>query len=679
MLPSYDSGAVGGIRSSMSALGLEDDHNPLKDIELPRQPPPGFDHLSSTHDELLKHGFPPAPDPEAFPDQYRHWERIFSSPPVLASGASVKLIDQDPQTVHGLAPLTTPQGVLETAGTEHPSSWSGAIIKNADNDGDLRRKKATFGMVSASWTVARPYPPSSSRKDSGWANGDFQASTWVGMGGSTSSPTSSHGFETHGPSRRLPPRDLSSLLCAGIAQRCIVKDGAMDYVTYPWFAWHPSSPVEISGFAVNPGDLVSVFIGGFSLDINNYWFSSDTQRITTAFVFFNNRSNCTYFSARVNAPYGISLKADMAKWIVQCPSPPQQTTTPFLGTNFIHDCWFISNGVKQDLGDAVLSNVVTSGGNATLLQASRENNSVLRIYSESRPDDIQIKTSQKIPRVVIYHQSDAPLSPLVYVPLATGRGSHAATHVNIATLHLNEDTSTGKIWVTLNDARPDDDYFAPLWKDVKTLQAYGVKVLAMLGGEAGGVFSRLDNATNPDKFEKSYGVIKNVIDTYHLDGVDLDIEESMTQSGINTLIDRIVDDFGKNFIITLAPVASALRGGDNLSKGVDYVTLEKEKGSKIAWYNAQFYSGFGTMEYTDDYVKIINNKFEARRVVAGVLTNKIHGGGYIELDTLKKTLKKLKETYGNEFGGVAGWDYQKSLPDEMSPWKWAQVMRDTLG
>lgn len=340
MPPPYESRTVGDIRGSMSALGLADDHNPLENIELPRQPPPGFDHLSSTHDELLQHGFPPAPDQETFPDQYRQWEHMFSRPPVLASEASIKAISQDSQTVHGLAPLTSSQGVLDSAGTERLSSWSGAIVQNVEKDwlpSGLKKHQATFGMVSASWTVARPYPPSSFRKDAGWANGDFEASTWVGMDGSTSDQTD---LGTHGLGHRRPPRDVSSLLCAGIAQRCIVKDGAMEFVTYPWFAWHPSSPVEISGFAVNPGDLVSIFIGGFSFGVDNYWFSSNLQRTTKAFVFFYNRSNCTYFSALVNAPSGTSLKADTAKWIVQCPSPPQQTTTPFLGTTFIHDCWF---------------------------------------------------------------------------------------------------------------------------------------------------------------------------------------------------------------------------------------------------------------------------------------------------------------------------------------------------
>ncbi|KAI1161972.1 glycoside hydrolase superfamily [Nemania serpens] len=666
---------------SMSALGLADDHDPLQDIELPRKPPPGFDHLSSTHDELLQHGFPPAPDQETFPDQYRQWEHIFSRPPVLATEASIKAISPDSQEVHGLAPLTPSQGVSETAGTEQFSSWSGAIIENVENDwlpDGLMKHKATFGMVSASWTVARPYPPSSSRKDAGWANGDFHASTWVGMDGSTSSPMNIHDLGTHRPGRRPPFRDVSSLLCAGLAQRCITKDGAMEFVTYPWFAWHPSSPVEVSGFTVNPGDLVSVFIGGFSFGFDNYWFSSGLQRITKAFVFFYNRSNCTYFSAIVNAPSGTSLKADTAKWIVQCPSPPQQTTTPFLGTTFIHDCWFISNGAKKDLGDAVLSNVVANGGKDTLIQAVRENNSVLRIFSQSRPDDIQIRT-QKSPRVVIYHQSDASLWPLAYVPLATGRGSHAVTHVNISAFHLNENEDNSEIWVTLNNYKPDDPYFASLWKDVKIIQGYGVKVLAMLGGWTKGVFSRLDKATDTDTFKKSYAAIKNVIDTFHLDGVDLDVEESMSQNGINTLIDRLVNDFGEDFIITLAPVASALSGGSNLS-GFDYVTLEKDKGDKIAWYNAQFYSGFGTMETTSDYDDIINTKkFTATRVVAGVLTNKVHGSGYVDLDKLKKSLKKLKKTYGGEFGGVAGWEYEKSKPDEKSPWAWAQAMRDTLG
>ncbi|OBT51568.1 hypothetical protein VE04_08384, partial [Pseudogymnoascus sp. 24MN13] len=69
----------------------------------------------------------------------------------------------------------------------------------------------------------------------------------------------------------------------------------------------------------------------------------------------------------------------------------------------------------------------------------------------------------------------------------------------------------------------------------------------------------------------------------------------MSLAGVIRLIDRLRSDFGGGFIITLAPVATTRATRDpraNLS-GFDYADLESERGSEIAWYNAQFYCGWG--------------------------------------------------------------------------------------
>ena len=82
-----------------------------------------------------------------------------------------------------------------------------------------------------------------------------------------------------------------------------------------------------------------------------------------------------------------------------------------------------------------------------------------------------------------------------------------------------------------------------------------------------------------------------------IDGLDIDVEESMSLGGIVRLVDRLATDFGREFVITLAPVATAMQGSVNLS-GFDYEVLEKGLGSKIAWYNVQFYCGWGNLRDT---------------------------------------------------------------------------------
>lgn len=170
--------------------------------------------------------------------------------------------------------------------------------------------------------------------------------------------------------------------------------------------------------------------------------------------------------------------------------------------------------------------------------------------------------------------------------------------------------------------------------------------------------------------------ISVLVSSYRLDGIDIDVEEPQKLSDIAKLIQRLRTDFGEDFIITLAPVASALMGGNDSFSGFNYSELEKNYGDEIDWYNAQFYSGFGTMEYTTDYTAIVTDcPLEPSRLVAITLTNPGNGSGFVNLDKVKKTVRQLLKKYGHLFGGVAGWEYHNSLPDQDEPWSWAAVMK----
>ena len=253
-------------------------------------------------------------------------------------------------------------------------------------------------------------------------------------------------------------------------------------------------------------------------------------------------------------------------------------------------------------------------------------------------------------RVVMYYQTQY-LNNVYVSPKPMTDNNTGITDVLVGAIHLNSDGTTH-----LNDHPPGDPRYNQMWTDLAAMQAKGVHVSAMVGGAAQGTFQRLQN-----EFETYYPRLKNVITTYGLDGVDLDVEETMSQAAINRLIDQLVADFGDGFIITLAPVATALSGGGNLS-GFNYETLERERGSKIDWYNAQFYCGWGSMANTTGYDNIINRGlFTPNKVVAGVITNSANCGGYVPLATLKTTLGALVAKYPT-FGGVDGWEYFNSDP-----------------
>ncbi|KAJ6491835.1 endo-beta-N-acetylglucosaminidase [Mycena vitilis] len=275
-------------------------------------------------------------------------------------------------------------------------------------------------------------------------------------------------------------------------------------------------------------------------------------------------------------------------------------------------------------------------------------------------------------RVAVYYQtqydssmaSNSPFGHYVSpLPLLT-----LITHIFVAAFHINSDKT-----VHLNDDPPEAPKFTQMWQDLGQMQTQGVKVLGMLGGAAAGTYSLLTSAN----FDTYYPILSNYISEFHLDGMDLDVEQSTDISVIENLITQLKADFGADFIITLAPVATAMTEGSNLS-GFDYVTLDKAFGAQIEWYNVQFYSGFGTLFPDTQYINIVNFGFDPNRVVASVLTSPANGGGYISIDEVVNSAQALSAKYGFNFGGINGWEYFNSLPNATQPWLWAQTIQGAM-
>lgn len=287
------------------------------------------------------------------------------------------------------------------------------------------------------------------------------------------------------------------------------------------------------------------------------------------------------------------------------------------------------------------------------------------------------------PRIVIYYQthhnpSDAPLSIL---PLLTAPNTQI-THLILAAIHLNEPSASSPLsqpHITLNDHPPSHPRNQTLWAELSVLRASGIKVLGMLGGAAKGSFALLDTLS-ASAFETAYLPLHDLIRTRSLDGLDLDVEEPMSLQGIIRLIDRLKADFGPDFIITLAPVAAALLNPLSNLSGFDYAELEKQRGEKIAWYNTQFYCGWGDMYTTAMYDAIVWNGWTPSKVVVGLVTNPENGSGWVPMLVLRLIFGRLRERYGAlGFGGVMGWEYFNSLPGGRErPWEWAAFMTRVL-
>ncbi|KAJ7695056.1 endo-beta-N-acetylglucosaminidase [Mycena rosella] len=280
-------------------------------------------------------------------------------------------------------------------------------------------------------------------------------------------------------------------------------------------------------------------------------------------------------------------------------------------------------------------------------------------------------------RVAIYYQSqydnslaaNSPFGHYVTVLPLIG----VITHLLLAAFHLNFDD----VSVHLNDFVPEAPFFDQMWGEIAILQSTGIKVIGMLGGAAPGTYNP---CLTPENFDTYYPVLAGYITRYHIDGLDLDVEQDMPLDDAIHLIKTLKADFGDDFIITLAPVASALVEGANLS-GFDYIELENKVGHHISWYNAQFYSGFGTFFPDDLYLDIVGfgQGLDPSRLVATTLTSPDEGSGFIDIDSVTSSVQALAQKQHFNFGGVAGWEYFNSLPGgNNQPYLWANLMASTM-
>lgn len=279
-----------------------------------------------------------------------------------------------------------------------------------------------------------------------------------------------------------------------------------------------------------------------------------------------------------------------------------------------------------------------------------------------------IPPSSKLPRIIVYHQTHYHNGAFVSALPLLNTG---VTHLIVAAIHLNAPAN-----ITLNEDPFDHPKLELLWAEVCIFQQAGVKVLGMLGGAAQGSFTRLDG--DMESFETYYKLLHQMVVWTKLDGLDLDVEEEMSLAGVIRLIDRLKRDFGTEFLITLAPVAPAMRDSHNLS-GFNYDDLEKAFGTHIAWYHTQFYCGWGDMSTTADYEGVVDRGWLLNKIVVGFVTNPENGRGWVSDGPLRDTLTELK--YYPDFGGVMGWEYFNSMTEEGgqgNPWCWAQFMTGIL-
>ena len=284
-----------------------------------------------------------------------------------------------------------------------------------------------------------------------------------------------------------------------------------------------------------------------------------------------------------------------------------------------------------------------------------------------------------LPRLIQYVQTFHPennnnghLSLLPLLKEGTG-----ITHVILAALHINGPNGN----ITLNNDSPNSTYYDQTWSEVKTMQGNGIKVMVMMGGAAQGSYNgALCNKQTGAVQDDYYLGLESMLKYHNVDGVDLDIEEQVHGSCPGSLVQRIRSDFGNDFLITMAPVASDLTGDGVSFGGFSYKQFDQSTaGKQINWYNGQYYNGFVQGSFEDSYGQAISNGFAPSRVVMGFLNSANDGGGFVGLTHIENIIANLRSRYSN-FGGVYGWEYfDAGSSDGLSqPWVWTKQVGEAL-
>ena len=222
---------------------------------------------------------------------------------------------------------------------------------------------------------------------------------------------------------------------------------------------------------------------------------------------------------------------------------------------------------------------------------------------------------------------------------------------------------SGKEGIYLNDNGPYDPLFNELWLETHEASDQGVTIMLMMGG-AGLAYGELFS-----DFETYYPLLKDLItEKSWIKGIDLDIEESVTLDNVKMLMNRLVKDFGNDFIITMAPVSTSLMHDGSSMAGFCYKELYlSEEGKHIQWFNTQCYYSFSCKTYKS----IVNNGYPPEKIVIGM-----ESGQYNE-ETFSNALcevTKIKQEYP-DYGGVYDWEYPNAPPNKNDPSQWAKLMK----
>lgn len=146
----------------------------------------------------------------------------------------------------------------------------------------------------------------------------------------------------------------------------------------------------------------------------------------------------------------------------------------------------------------------------------------------------------------------------------------------------------------------------PSVADVALAHSRGKKVLISIGGALGSTSFNMTTQSQEDNFVSS---IIGIVDTFHYDGIDIDIERNLDAPGppnnpggsvahIISALNRLKDHYGPNFMLTFAPETANTVGAIGpcgAYGGIwgNYLPIFNALKSRISFVHMQYYNSSG--------------------------------------------------------------------------------------
>ncbi len=275
-------------------------------------PPQGFDPFTASAADLVKYGLPAIPTD---PQHRQRYERVFGQ-------LKNKLTHVEPtfrvnhDRVHGpRQPGAAGAAAGAAAGTETSGNWSGAVVYAPAGQ--------SFKWIEGDWVVPNVDAPTQNK----W----YYSASWIGIDGDGS----------------------GDVFQAGVECEVYRSGSTITRHIYPWWEWYPTAEVQITNFAVSPGDLITMIL-------------CSTQGVgsTTGTVYFTNRTTGVSMSFALTAPGTTKLVGNCAEWIVEAPTVGgSQSAIADYGEVFFSVCEAFTTPANGTVNGGTGNNInMTSGG-----------------------------------------------------------------------------------------------------------------------------------------------------------------------------------------------------------------------------------------------------------------------------------------------------------------------------